>query len=528
MVITEQLHDTITLADTNKEVIRKLEGLLDTVGVAAGKVNGSIPTVILTDTVGVVEGQGTAVYKRTYRTARATYNFPTTISGYPVRLKTLQVTRRLSQTSTLKAEVVTADLPPITLGGMIRVDWVSEDGTIIPVFVGVVTEVGTTSKTDYSTITADGLEQLLAKDVYMLVDTAAGTVQGVFEYINERADVIAAAILEGTAFTLIECPDTPVTVKFDFTPRWRALGLLADILGQDLWVDDSMGVHIGQKRGSVDLFDAIIRTTSTADVKNKVNRVVIIGGTQPDGRVPIGVVQDGGDIASSYPRTFVKKFPQIQDADTAKMLAKVYLDRFSKETREVNLLLSLTSVNVRLREGDVITVDGGEYKVSKLTLMPDHITVTATPTVAVPDLTSYLRNAITDANFNDISSDFESSAATTFVIYENLTLSPDPDADGTPEAVLINNVTYTVIGVMSFYVPDTFTPDNVAVHARQYSAEDTGTISLYVNGVGIPFTVTTGADGKKEYEAVIPAEVIRAGWNYLYILDGDVGTGGDG
>lgn len=514
MVEYETITDSISLSDTVDS--SKIQTVTITDTLTMTDTGSTAATITVTDAI--TAGESLAPYRRVFRHGRIIYNFPTTINGNPVKLKRFRITRNLSRVSKLTADAPKTEITGVSLGDDLTVRWQNEDGDSFTIFEGIITAVDTPERSPTASIKADGIEIKLAKDVYAVIDTDAGTVNGVFEYTNERADVIAADILDGTDFSLIECPTDTITLKFDYTNRWKALGLIADILDVDLWVDNSNGVHLGLKHGVIDVYDAIYKRVTSTDITQKVNRVIIIGGVNGSGSIPVGVAQDGTDINDNFPMVEVRKFSQIQDVDTATKLARVYLDRFNRETIELRLELAINSRNIRLREGDNITVDGEDYKITKLTISPDKITVIATPSVAVPDLTSYLKDKAQSGEQTNISSDFESSTPVAFTIYENIELAPDPDGDGTDETITIDGTDYTVLGVMHFYTPENFTAESVTVYIRQFSAT-IGSFGVVCNNTLLTLEETTADDGKKEYKAVIPAEIIVSGWNFLYFIN---------
>lgn len=95
------------------------------------------------------------------------------------------------------------------------------------------------------------------------------------QYDNIPASVIAGDILNGSGFTLAECPTTYVSLRLEYAKRWKALQTLADLLGADLWVEGT-AVHIGTK-GTTKTLNYMGTLGKAEDVGKIANRVIILG-----------------------------------------------------------------------------------------------------------------------------------------------------------------------------------------------------------------------------------------------------------
>lgn len=388
-----------------------------------------------------------------------------------------------------------------------------DDGTQISIFKGLITAYSSKPPSKLVTLEVNGFEIELQNDIYM-DDTT-----GVFEYTQTRADVIAAAILNGTNFTLVECPTDFISVRYDYVTRWDALRLIADITNKELWVDDSRGVHIGTRGGSATITNFISKEVSY-ELDGLINRVVVIGGNSGNGKVPIGVAEDSGSINTYGVRAHVEKVPQIRDKTTAVLLAKAYLNRFNRLNIQLEAKVPITTTTITIKEGMTINVDGNDYKISTIRINPNSITLSANPSYLTESLLDYIKRRLNEkTNAATGSSVFYNETPMTITAYEELALSPDYYGGQIVKTLEIGGVTYEIYGVMHFYVPDNFTAKDAVLYIRSFGTESIAGMKVVINGTVVNLTSDgTASDGDELYTVTIPATSIKAGWNDLYFV----------
>ncbi len=437
------------------------------------------------------------------------------VAGVEIPIKSFKIKRELSRgvSGTVTTWEPFADETIVGSDFTLTLEYRGESVTLA---TGRVSGVTTTPPQKTLTLTLEGVERALYTDI--LLQTGPPTT-GVFEFTDTRADDVAKAILEGTEFTLVECPPTQVSVKFKYERRWQALQLLADITNSDLWVDDQKGVHIGQLNSNVTL-TRVKSQQITSDTAGLYNRIIVVGGHDDEGNVIVGIAEDRGSILTYGVKARTENVAEVRDTSTAVLLAQAYLSKFNSLHRVVKITLRASLETARIREGATTTVDGVEYKLTSVTFTPMEVTVEAAPTRYSSSLLNYLQDQLQRKTENAItSSTFSDSTQALFTIYEEILLGEDYYGGSVVRYYTVDNEEYKIIGVVHFYAPENFAPDGATLHIRKVS-EDSLSFALVVNGTFIPPTPKPPADdGDELWEVNIPAEGLRPGWNDVYVLD---------
>ena len=192
-------------------------------------------------------------------------------------------------------------------------------------------------------------------------------------YSGIQADQILADILSGTEFSIGSCPTDTVTIEFDNLSRLDCIKKLAKKLGYDWWVD-GFKVYIGVKgssKGSVSDYKVERHKYDYSSIVNKIYLRRARGG--------IIVTEDGKDYVSDetsiqqygvHAKTYVAS--ENTDDDTAIAEAQSLLQPNPVELLDVRIPLSEIE-RLQLTEGDIITVEGSDYRINKFTMSRQYL-----------------------------------------------------------------------------------------------------------------------------------------------------------
>ncbi|MBO8173508.1 MAG: hypothetical protein H0Z33_16695 [Bacillaceae bacterium] len=391
----------------------------------------------------------------------------------------------------------------------------SETRTLVK---GVLINVETSESTSELHLTGRGLEYHLEHDVFTLTDE--GGTHGIFEYDQERADVVASAILADTPFTLVECPTTQISVRLDYEKRLYALQLIADILSKGVWVDTGYGVHIGEKSNAWAL-NEVKQLKLTQTGADTYNRVIVIGGNNGEGKVPVGIAEDGSLIATNGVKTKKLSLPEIQDKETALLLAKAYLNAYKTVNYVLDATLPPKFTNYLIEPGHEVTVNETTYTVTTVRLTPQSIQLTASPVKHLITLQSFLERQLRRLDTTSTTNTFYNESPYTLTAYEHIELTTDYYGGSTPKTITANDTnTYTILNVMHFYAPANFTAEEATIKGRWYSDETPSAFKVIVNGeVLTPSDDGSTDDGDTLYTITIPPTLITPGWNNVYFVE---------
>lgn len=385
------------------------------------------------------------------------------------------------------------------------------------IFKGVCVSIITNLPDKKTKITCKGVEYYLQNDLF--ITDVNGTITGVFEFTKERADNVAKAILDGTGFTLVECPTDYISVKFDYENRWKALQLIADITNKNVWVDVNKGVHIGNISGYAEIADVKEKELSkTGD--ETYNKIIVVGSNDGFGNVPIAIAEDTGLISQQGVKAKKISIPQIRDKDTALLLAKAYLDVYKNVNYVLTLKLPAKFEYYLLNPNNVVKVDAVEYIISSISCSKDDITIEASPYKQLLSLTKYLERQRDIANATLSKSTFYNESPTYLTAYEHLDLDILYYGGSTAKTITANdNNTYTILSVMHFYVPSEFTIKDGELRIRWYGEGPPPAFKVVVNGDVYDLTNEgTTADGDIIYYVSINASSLKNGWNNIYFV----------
>ncbi|MBO8180261.1 MAG: hypothetical protein H0Z19_07255 [Archaeoglobus sp.] len=390
------------------------------------------------------------------------------------------------------------------------------DDTTITLFRGVLVKIEENKPDKEIKLECRGLDYYLENDIFIQYDSETGEINGVFEYMQERADNIARDILKDTSFTLIECPTTKISLKFDYENRLRALQLIAEILNRVLWIDNDYGVHIGDNSGRFELSEITSKRLSQSG-EDTYNRIIVIGGNDGEGKVPIAIVEDGQLISQQGVKA--KKFTimQIRDKETALLFAKAYLDTYKQINYKLSVRIPPKWKNYLIDIGNVITIDSEEYIISSLELSDKEITLEATPIRSFINLKNYLERQIKQIETATSSSTFYNESPTLLTAYEILDLDTAYYGGSTPKTITIGDDTYTILSVMHFFIPDNFTPKEAELKLRWFGDESPISFKVIVNSdVCSPVSEGTTDDGDALYTVIVDS--LKKGWNNIYFV----------
>jgi len=489
------------------------ETLADTIALTDNVQTSKVKIQTITDSLGVVDSLN-MIELPPPRQSRQLANFIFKIAGVEIPIKDFSINRTLSRGATGK--VTTWDVYASNEDVGKEVELIFEDpgtGDQITIFKGKINAFEEKPPSKSVSLELNGYDVDLKNDVFMNDTT------GIFEYTNKRADDVAKTILSGTDFTLIECPTDLISVRYNYAKRWDALRLIAEITNNELWVDDSKGIHIGRHSGQFTASE-IISKTIRHDLDGLINRVIVIGGNTGDGKVPVGIAEDPKSI-SQYVRAQVETVPEIRDNETAYMLAKAYLERYNRLNLELELELPVKSTTIMVKEGMTITIDSQDYKITVVRIRPNAIRVTANPTHRNPSLLDYLQERLKDKTESATgASVFYNETPHTFTAYVVLDLDTAYYGGSTPKTIVANDSnTYTILSVMHFYVPDNFTAKEGELRIRWFGDDSPIAFKIVVNGdVYIPVNEGTAADGDTLYSVTINTTSLKSGWNDIYFV----------
>ena len=394
------------------------------------------------------------------------------------------------------------------------------DNNTITLFRGVLIEVEEDKPNKIIKLRCRGLDYYLENDLFMYYDSETEEVNGVFEYTQERADNIARDILEGTSFTLIECPTTKISLKFDYENRLRALQLIAEILNKILWIDNDYGVHIGDNSGKFELSEITSKRLSQSG-EDTYNRIIVIGGNDGEGKVPIAIAEDGQLISQQGVKAKKFTITQIRDKETALLFAKAYLDVYKKINYELSVKIPPKWKNYLIDIGNVITIDGEEYIISSLEISDGDITLEATPIRSFINLKNYLERQLKQIETVSSSSTFYNESPSILTAYEILDLDTAYYGGSTLKTITIGDDTYTILSVMHFFIPDNYTPKEAELKLRWFGDESPISFKVVVNGdVYDPISDGTADDGDTLYTVIIESSSLKVGWNDIYFVQG--------
>lgn len=467
-----------------------------------------ISTVTAVDYVTPVRGLATRVAKKPI--------FHFYLDGVEVPIKDFSITRTISngvsgRLTTWEGYVLETDV-----GKTIELTFENPvDGSTYTVIKGILTAVSKTPPDKTLNLEIYGLEYELKNDVYF----DSTNLTGVFEFTKTRADLIAKDILNGTNFTLVECPTNEISVKFDYETRWRALKLIAEILGVQLWVDENRGVHLGTQGGTLEPLK-ILKKEVTTDLESLINKVIVVGGNTGDGKVVIGIAEDADSINTYGLKTHVERVPRIKDKDTATLLAKAYLNRYNALTNEIRVVLPVDTSTIRVKEGMNLSLDGNTYSITSIRFTPETITITATPYFRTPSLLEYIKDKLdSQINSTTSSSTFYNESPELIVLYEKLDLDPAYYGGAIAKTVEVDGTEYTILNVMHVYIPDTFTISGGELRIRWIGDESPISFKIVVNGMLYNINSDgTATDGDYLYHVDILADSLKTGWNDIYFV----------
>jgi len=397
----------------------------------------------------------------------------------------------------------------------------TQDNTTITIFRGVLIEVEENKPDKEIKLTCRGLDYYLENDLFIQYDSETQTINGVFEYMQARADDIARDILKDTPFSLVECPTTKISLKFDYENRLRALQLIAEILNKILWIDSDYGVHIGANSGKFELSEITSKRLLKSG-EDTYNRIIVIGGNDGEGKVPIAIAEDLQLISQQGVKAKKFTITQIRDKETALLLAKAYLDTYKKINYELAVKIPPKWKNYLVDIGNVITVDGVDYIVSSLEISDEDITLEATPIRSFINLKNYLERQIKQIETASSSSTFYNESPSVLNAYEILDLDTAYYGGSTPKTIETNDSnTYTILSVMHFFIPENFTPKEAELKLRWFGDESPISFKVVVNGDVYDLTSDgTADDGDMLYTVSIGASSLKAGWNDIYFVQG--------
>ena len=392
------------------------------------------------------------------------------------------------------------------------------DNNTITLFRGVLIEVEEDKPNKRIKLRCRGLDYYLENDLFMYYNSEIEDVNGIFEYTQERADNITRDVVNGTPFTLIECPTTKISLKFDYENRLRALQLIAEILNKILWIDNNYGVHIGANSGKFKLSTITSKRLSQSG-EDTYNRIIVIGGNDGEGKVPIAITEDSQLISQQGVKAKKFTITQIRDKETALLFAKAYLDVYKKINYELTVKIPPKWKNYLIDIGNIITIDEEEYIISSLEIRDKAITLEATPIRSFINLKNYLERQLKQIETASSSSTFYNESPSILTAYEILDLETDYYGGSTPKTITIGDDTYTILSVMHFFIPDTFTSKEAELKIRWFGDESPIPFKVIVNGdIYSPINEGESDDGDTLYTVTVDSSSLKIGWNDIYFV----------
>jgi len=186
--------------------------------------------------------------------------------------------------------------------------------------------------------------------------------EDVVNYTSTAADVIARDILDGTGFSLVECPTTTISIKLESLTKFEALLKLAEVLGKDIWCEAD-GIHIGTKGKSVGAIEEYYVESKETNYDTIINKVYVEG-SNVDGD-DILVVSEDADSQSKYGKRELMITEQSvlelvsKNGETKQILLKFLLMRSrgslssSKHTLLTKYLMKHSSRSTRADSSDL-------------------------------------------------------------------------------------------------------------------------------------------------------------------------------
>jgi len=394
-------------------------------------------------------------------------------------------------------------------------------GDTIILFEGVLTNIEDKDPDKQLKLKGRGLDYYLENDLF-IQGSDAESITGVFEYNQIKASSIANSILEGTSFTLIECPEDKISLKFDYEKRLRALQLIAEILNKILWIDNDYGVHIGSNSGTFTL-EYLLSKRLAKSGEETFNKIIVIGGNDGQGKVPIAIAEDPNLITSQGVKARKFIIPQIRDNETALLLAKSYLNVYKTINYNLSVKLPPKFRSYLINVGNIILVDNVNYLISSIELNNNEIILKASPIRSSITLANYLERQLNQIETASNSNTFYNETSTILTAYEILDLDTAYYGGETPKTIVANDEnTYTILSIIHFFIPDNFTPKEGALKLRWFGNEAPVTFYVIVNGeVYTPTNEGTSTDGDTLYTVTIEVSSLQTGWNNIYFVQGE-------
>jgi len=391
-------------------------------------------------------------------------------------------------------------------------------GDTITLFEGVLINIENEDPDKVIKLKGRGLDYYLENDLF-IQGSDAESITGVFEYNQIKASSIANSILEGTSFNLIECPEDKISLKFDYEKRLRALQLIAEILDKILWIDNNRGVHIGSNSGAFTL-EYLLSKRLVKSGEETFNKIIVIGGNDGQGKVPIAIAEDPNLITSQGVKARKFIISQIRDNETALLLAKAYLNVYKTINYNLSVKLPPKFRSYLINVGNVISINEVNYLISSVNLNNNEVTLEASPIRSSITLANYLERQINQIETASNSNTFYNETSIILTAYEILDLDTAYYGGSTPKTIVANDEnTYTILNVMHFFIPDNFTPKEGALKLRWFGNEAPVTFYIIVKGeVYTPTNEGTSTDGDTLYTVTIEVSSFQTGWNDIYFV----------
>jgi hypothetical protein len=234
------------------------------------------------------------------------------------------------------------------------------------------------------------------------------------QFDNIAANTILGYVLDGTSYTIAECPSTLISLRGEYETKLQWISAIAKACkytvnektySNDFWIDISDGVHIAQQRGSdkgvLNFTEEVEREINYSEIQN-----TAYGLGYGDGINQTSSIKTNADSVTTYgEREIVVIDRKFQEQTALDDEMQEYADAHAEPIEEIPCKISTWEwYNLDLEIGDSVTLYNentginGSYRIKKSTIGTIYTTLDITNTI--PRLSTELQNIRRDLKVN--------------------------------------------------------------------------------------------------------------------------------
>lgn len=234
------------------------------------------------------------------------------------------------------------------------------------------------------------------------------------QFDNIAANTILGYVLDGTSYTIAECPSTLISLRGEYETKLQWISAIAKACkytvnektySNDFWIDISDGVHIAQQRGSdkgvLNFTEEVEREIDYSEIQN-----TAYGLGYGDGINQTSSIKTNADSVTTYgEREIVVIDRKFQEQTALDDEMQEYADAHAEPIEEIPCKISTWEwYNLDLEIGDSVTLYNentginGSYRIKKSTIGTIYTTLDITNTI--PRLSTELQNIRRDLKVN--------------------------------------------------------------------------------------------------------------------------------